>query len=164
VLDSGAVTLTSYGQAVTAEATEDGCLAVPRSSTVLAVRAAGPGAVEVRQDAGVVTIWKRAAEGAVLADDLPGIYASEEMDTRWEIARDTGAVAGAMTLHATGPVVRGAAWPLEAVTARDARAHIPGTLWRMWFDIRLERGADGRITGLTVNGGRAKAVRFARVG
>jgi CubicO group peptidase (beta-lactamase class C family) len=162
VSDGGAVTLTSYGQAVMAEATDDGWLAVPRSSTVLAVRAAGAAAVEVRQDAGVVSLWHRAAEGSALPDDLPGTYASDEMDTRWQII--CGAVGGAMMLRATGPVVRGAVWPLEAVTERDARAHIPGTLWRMWFDLRIEREPGGRIIGLTVNGGRAKAVRFLREG
>jgi CubicO group peptidase (beta-lactamase class C family) len=160
VSDTGAVTLTTYGQAVVAEATEDGFLAVPRSSTVLAVRAAAPGTVEVRQDAGVAGTWRRAPEGATLPDDIAGTYASEEMATRWEITRDGGAA----TLTATGPVVTGPAWEVTAITPRDLRAHIPGTLWKMWFDIRIERDGAGQIVSLTANGGRAKAVRFARVG
>lgn len=157
---AGAVTLTTYGQVVTAEATGDGWLEVPRSSTILAVRAAGPGAMEVRQGAGVVAVWERAAEGASLPDDLPGTYASEEMATRWEIAR----AGEAMTVTAHGPAVTGPAWTLEPITARDARAHIPGTLWKMWFDIRIARDAAGRVTGLTAHGGRAKAVSFLREG
>ncbi len=157
---AGGVTLTTYGQVAAAEATADGWLEVPRSSTVLAARAAGERAVTVRQDAGVVSTWHRAAEGASLAAALPGRYASEEMGTTWDITRS----GDAMTVTAHGPVVHGPAWTLTPITARDARAHIPGTLWRMWFDIRIERDGAGRITGLLAHGGRAKAVRFAREG
>jgi hypothetical protein len=39
------------------------------------VRAAAPGTVEVRQDAGVVALWNRTPEGAAFPDDLPGTYA-----------------------------------------------------------------------------------------
>jgi CubicO group peptidase (beta-lactamase class C family) len=158
VAEDGAVTLTTHGLPAVAEPTEDGWLAVPRASAVFAVRATGADAVEVRQDAGIVSVWRRVAEGAALPDDLPGTYASEEMATRWVIARDdTG-----MTARAYGPAVRGPAWTVEPVTERDVRVHVPMTLMRAWIDVRLERDASGAIAALVASGGRAKAVRYVR--
>jgi len=159
VAEDGAVTLTTHGLAAVAEATEDGWLAVPRASAVFAVRAAGADAVEVRQDAGIVSLWRRVPEAAALPDDLPGTYASDEMAARWVIAR----CATGMTVRAHGPVVRGPAWTVEPVTERDVRVHVPTTLMRAWLDVRLERDASGAIVALVASGGRAKAVRYLRM-
>lgn len=156
--EDGAVTLTTNGLPAAAEATEDGWLAVPRASAVFALRGAGPDAVEVRQDAGVVSTWRRVAEGAALPDDLPGTYVSEEMATRWEIVRE----GAGMTARAHGPVVRGPAWEIEPVAERDVRVHVPMTLMRAWLDVRIERGAGGAIAALVVNGGRVKEARYTR--
>jgi hypothetical protein len=38
----------------------------------------------------------------------------------------------------------------------------PMTLFRAWLDGRVLRDADGRITGLLVDGGRAKGLVFVR--
>jgi CubicO group peptidase (beta-lactamase class C family) len=158
VADDGAATLTTNGLPAVAEAREDGWLAVPRSSAVFQVRGAGPDAVEVALDAGVTSLWQRVAPGATLPADLAGTYVSEEMAARWVVS----AAEGGLSLRAHGPVVRGPAWPLEAITERDVRIHVPGTLARGWLDARVERDGSGAITALVVNGGRVKAARYAR--
>jgi hypothetical protein len=157
VAEDGTTTLTTNGLASIAETTEDGWLAVPRSSSVFHVRGAGPDAVEVRLDAGVTSLWQRVKPGAALPADLPGTYVSEEMAARWVVS----AAGGEMSLRAYGPVVRGPAWPIEAVTDRDVRIHVPG-IFRSWLDTRIERDDSGAITALVVNGGRVKAVRYTR--
>jgi hypothetical protein len=157
--EDGTVTFTTNGLPATAEATEDGRLGVPRSGVPITVRPAGPDAVEVDQDAGVIGLWQRVAPGAVLPDDLPGTYLSDEMAARWTITRE----GDGMIVRSHGPVVRGPGWPVEAITAQDVRVHIPATIARSWLDVRVERGADGAIRALNVHGGRVKAVRYARL-
>jgi hypothetical protein len=159
VADDGTPTLTTNGLPSIAEATEDGWLCVPRSSSILMVRSAGGDAVEVMRDAGSVSLWQRTPAEAALPADLPGVYASEEMAARWTVTQ----AGEAMTVRAHGPVVRGPAWAVEPVTASDVRVHVPGTLARGWLDVRTERGADGTITSLLVNGGRVKGARFRRL-
>jgi CubicO group peptidase (beta-lactamase class C family) len=158
VAEDGTVTFTANGLPATAEVTEDGRLGVPRSGVPITVRGAGPDAVEVEQDAGVIGLWRRVARGATLPDDLPGSYVSDEMGAHWIIARGDGG----MSVRAHGPVVRGPAWPLEAITAEDVRVHIPATVGRSWLDVRIRRNAEGAITDLVVQGGRVKSVRYAR--
>lgn len=158
VSEEGVPTLKVNGLPSTAEATEDGRLAIPRSSTVFSVRAKGPDAVEVTLDAGTVSVWNRVPPGAVLPADLPGTYASEEMASRWVIER----AGEGMRVRVTGPVVRGARWEIEPIAESDVRVHVPGTLMRGWLDARVERDAGGAIAALVVNGGRAKRVRYAR--
>jgi CubicO group peptidase (beta-lactamase class C family) len=157
VAEDGTTTLTTNGLASPAEATDDGWLAVARSSSVFHVRGAGPDNVEVRLDAGVTSLWQRVTPGARLPADLPGTYVSEEMAARWDVS----AAADGMSLRAYGPVVRGPAWSLEPITERDVRVHVPG-IFRSWLDTRIERDDNGAITALVVNGGRVKAVRYLR--
>ncbi len=160
VAEDGTVTLNTNGMPSVAEATEDGFLAVPRSSSLFAVRGAGDDAIEVKLDAGIVQTWRRVPDGAVLADDLEGAYESEEMAARWTLSRNED---GTMVARARGPVVRGAEWQVEPIAENDVRVHIPGTLMRGWLDVRIERGAGGAIASLVVTGGRVKAARFPRV-
>ncbi|WP_239451620.1 serine hydrolase domain-containing protein [Elioraea rosea] len=159
VAEDGAVTLNTYGMPVVAAPTDDGFLAVPRSSTVFAVRAIDGETIEVRLDAGTVERWVRVPDGAVLPDDLAGTYESAEMAARWIVSRE---VDGGLSVRAHGPVVRGPEWRIEPITERDMRLHILGTLMRGWLDVRLERDGAGAVAALLVSGGRAKAVRFER--
>jgi CubicO group peptidase (beta-lactamase class C family) len=158
VSDTGVPTLTTNGLPSIAEATYDGRLCVPRSSSVFFVRAAGADAVEVELDAGTVAVWQRTPAEPDLPDDLPGTYVSEEMATRWVITKDSDG----MSARAFGPVIRGAKWQLEAIGPDDVRVHVPGTLMRGWLDARVERDGAGAIAALVVNGGRVKAARYAR--
>lgn len=157
---AGAVTLSTYGQAMAGEATADGRLAVPRSSSVFAVRAAGPDAVEVELDAGIRETWQRVADGAALPDDLPGEYESAEMATVWTIRRvDEGIEA-----RAAGPVAHGAPWRVTPVGPRDVRLHLPTRPNPSWIDVRLERDAAGVLVALVASSSRVRGVRYLRRG
>jgi CubicO group peptidase (beta-lactamase class C family) len=158
VSDEGVVTLNTNGLPSIAEATEDGRICVPRSSSVFTVRAAGSDAVEVELDAGHVALWQRTPSAPDLPEDLPGTYLSEEMATRWVITKEPDG----MVARAYGPVIRGASWQIEAIGPDDVRLHVPGTLMRGWLDVRVERDQAGAIAALVVNGGRVKAARYAR--
>ncbi|WP_376093618.1 serine hydrolase domain-containing protein [Roseomonas sp. CCTCC AB2023176] len=152
----GKPTLALNGLTVSAEAMEDGRLASPRSSSVFFVRAAGPDAVEVEQDAGTIGIWHRAPAGAALPEDLPGAYRSDEMATTWTLTEE----AGAMSVRAAGPVVNGPAWEVDAIAPDLLRLQIPGALFRAWLDVRVLRES-GRITALEARGARQAGDRPA---
>ncbi len=159
VPESGAPTLASNGLTAAAEPLADGRLATPRGSSVFAVRAAGPDAVEVEQDAGAISVWGRVAPGAAMPEGLPGAYRSPEMDATWTVTADA---AGAHHVVARGPAAVGQPWPVEPIQGDVIRVHVPGTLWPAWLDVRVTRRGDGAVTGLLVNGGRARGVRYAR--
>jgi hypothetical protein len=55
-------------------------------------------------------------------------------------------------------------WEIEPIEADIIRIYTPLTLYRGWLDTRVLRDASGRITGLHVDGGRAKGLVFTRVG
>ncbi len=157
-LDGKAMSLTTNGLPMAAEATEEGRMASPRASSLFAVRAAGDDAVEVEQDAGTIGLWRRAPAAAGLPDDLAGTYRSDEMATEWTIREQDGA----LMVVAHGPVVTGPAWEVEAIDADLFRIHMPGTLHRAWLDVRALR-SDGRVCALRASGGRVKRVRYDRV-
>jgi CubicO group peptidase (beta-lactamase class C family) len=158
VSDEGVPTLNTNGLPAIAEATDDGRITVPRSSSVFTVRAAGADAVEVELDAGTTATWHRTPENPSLPADLPGTYVSAEMDARWVIAKD----GEGMVARAHGPVIRGPKWSIEAIGGDDVRVHVPGTLMRGWLDVRAIRDGAGAIEALVVNGGRVKKARFVR--
>lgn len=155
---AGIPSLALNGLAVTAEATEDGRLALPRASGVFAVKAAGPDAIEVEQDAGLRGLWHRVAEGATLPAGLPGTYHSPETAARWVVTEAEGRI----FIRAHGPVATGQPWEVTAVAGDILRATVPGTLFRSWLDLRVLREGEA-IIGLEASGGRAKRVRYDRV-
>ena len=154
--ESGKATLTMNGIPAVAEASEDGRLAVPRSSSVFLLREADDG-VEVEQDAGTIGVWRRVAAGASLPEGLAGRYRSQEMATDWTVAEQDGAV----TIVASGPVVTGPAWDVEPIDGDVFRVRTPGTLYRGWFDVRAIR-EQGSVRALVASGGRVKRVRYER--
>ncbi|UFN48027.1 serine hydrolase [Roseomonas sp. OT10] len=155
--EAGAPTLTLNGMMVVAEATEDGRLASPRSSSVFTLRAAGPDAVEVEQDAGVKGLWHRVPPGAALPEGLAGTYRSEETDAVWTVLEKDGKT----WVQSRGPVAVGPLWEVEAIEGDLIRVHTPGTLWRIWLDVRVQREG-GTIAGLLASGGRVKRMRYRR--
>jgi D-aminopeptidase len=158
VSDTGMPTMSVNGQVVTAEATEDGRLASPRSSSVFALRATGPDAVEVEQDAGVTSQWRRIEPGATLPSGLPGTYRSLETATTWTVTEADNET----WVQASGPVVTGPRWKLEPVEGDLIRLHVPGTLFQGWLDVRIRRDVNGVVTGLEASGGRVKRVHYRR--
>ena len=155
--EAGTPTLTLNGMTVVAEATEDGRLASPRSSSVFTLRPAGSDAVEVEQDAGVMGLWHRVTPGAALPDGLSGIYRSAEAEAVWTIMEQDGK----SWVQASGPVATGPLWEVEPIEGDLIRIHAPGTLFRTWLDVRVLR-EEGRIAGLEASGGRVKRMRYQR--
>jgi hypothetical protein len=155
VSDRGELTITTNGMTVTAEVTEDGRFASPRGSSVFALRAAEPDAVEVEQDAGMAGLWHRVLPGDSLPEDLPGTYHSPEMATTWTITQAEGKT----WVRASGPVATGPLWEVEPVQGDVMRLHVPGTLFRGWLDVRVLRKG-GQVVGLEASGGRVKRVRY----
>jgi hypothetical protein len=77
------------------------------------------------------------------------------MDATWTISGSAVSVAG--------PVIRHDGWRIEGVQGDIIRLHLPSTLFEAWLDIRVLRDGAGGITGLFVNGGRAKGLTYSRV-
>lgn len=158
VPEHGAPTLTTHGMIVNAEATPDGRLASPRSSSVFLVRGLTADSIEVEQDAGTIGIWRRVAGGASLPAGLPGRYRSEEMAATWTLTE----AEGRCWIRASGPVVTGQPWEVTPIEGDILRVTVPATLFRAWMDLRVLR-RNGAIIGLEASGGRAKKVRYDRL-
>jgi CubicO group peptidase (beta-lactamase class C family) len=158
VPESGIPTLSTNGLEVKVEATVDGRLASPRSSSVFLVRGLGPDVIEVEQDAGTRGPWRRVPEGASLPTGLPGTYYSQEMASTWTLTEADGKA----WVRASGLVVTGQHWELTPVEGDILRVTVPGTLFRTWLDVRVLR-RDGAVIGLEASGGRAKHVRYDRI-
>jgi hypothetical protein len=102
----------------------------------------------VELDAGVSLPFRR-AEGAPLPM-LDGTWRCAELGAEWLIAGDR--------VQPRGPLRRGPAWHMEAISPGQLRVHMPATPFPAWADVVLD--ADG--TAMTVHGGRARGLRFLR--
>jgi D-aminopeptidase len=156
----GPPTFTLYGLKHATEPLADGRIATARANVVFAVRPAGEDAIEVEQDAGTVGVWRRAGPGATMPTGLAGTYRSDEMDATWTMRPDAN---GGLAIDVRGPVAATGNWRIEALAEDVVRIHVPGTLWPAWLDTRVQRDGAGAVTGLKVNGGRARGVLYARV-
>ena len=159
VPDQGPPTLATFGLVAAAELLPDGRLATARSSSVFAVGAAGVDAVEVEEDAGTKSIWRRVAPGASIPGGLPGRYENAETASTWTVQPDE---AGGLAVVAHGPAYRGQPWPIEPIEGDVIRIRVPGTVWAMWYDARVVRDSDGAVTGLLVHAGRVKSILYDR--
>jgi D-aminopeptidase len=139
--------------------TADGRLATSSGSGEFTLRFVGA-SIEVERDAGVTETLHRVTPGARLPPDLPGRYANADTAATWTItATDTGA-----ELRAAGPLLlTSGAWEIEPIDGDYIRIYTPLTLYRGLLDTRVLRDVSGGITGLHVDGGRAKGLVFARV-
>jgi hypothetical protein len=95
-----------------------------------------------------------------LPPDLPGRYGSDEMAAVWTIEAERD---GEMAVRVDGPVARGATMRVRPVDGDFVRIAAQRALFDAWMDVRVLRGADGRITGLHVDGGRVRNVTFMRL-
>lgn len=138
----------------------DGRLGTSRGIASMAVRAAGPDALEVELDAGHRSLWRRTPAQPALPPDLPGRYCSTELAATWEIAE----LDGSLHVRVAGPVVQGQLWEIVPVQDDHIRIIVPWSLiQRAWLDVRLTRDAQGNVTGLLASGGRVKSVQFEKV-
>ena len=154
----GSVTASTYGVTFTTLPTADGYLATSRGSDDFAMRLVSDDVLEVRRDAGVSEKLHRIAGGAQLPPDLPGRYASAEAAAMWTIA----AADAGMTLGIAGPLYKGTGSQIEPIEGDFVRVITPTPLFRGWLDARIVRDGAGAIAGLHVDGGRARALFFAR--
>ena len=94
-----------------------------------------------------------------LPSDLEGEYRSEELETVWRFVRDAS---GAITVTVEGPLSRRGGWIVVPVQPDLFWVRIPLRWLPSMLDVRVIRDSDQEILGLSVSGGRAKAVYFSR--
>lgn len=104
--------------------------------------------------------FKRMAPIEALPDGLEGVYRSPEMGTIWRFERNAE---GAMSVAVEGAIMRRAGWPVVPVQPDVFWVKNPLRWLPAMLDVRVVRADDGDILGLSVCGGRAKAVYFARL-
>ena len=153
--DDGMLTVTTYGVPFTACANEDGRLGNRTYSTPFTFRLLGEGGkLEVEQDAGATATYHRVAEGAALPDGLSGRYVNDDMAASWTIE--------GTSLTVIGPLRVGTRWSVEPIEGDVIRVVAPTALFAAWLDGRVLRERGGRITGLALDGGRARRLVFRR--
>jgi D-aminopeptidase len=155
---AGRVTASTNGVTFTTIPTEDGGLATSRGSADFTMRLTAGDVLDVERDAGIHETLHRVADGATLPRDLPGRYDNADVAATWTIA----ATDGRMALQVAGPLLSAGPWEIEPIEGDFIRIVTPMTLYRAWLDVRVQRDAAGRITGLLVDGGRVRNVTFTQ--
>ncbi len=153
VSDTGVVTATPYGVPMGVKPAEDGRLLAGKGAFALLIRPHAD-SVEVELASGHVQHFHRVTADAPLPGGLDGTYRCADMAARWTIAGDTVAV--------SGPLLTGQHWQLTGVEGDILRVLMPSQLFQGWLDVRVLRDATGDVTGLYVNGGRAKGLLYSR--
>ncbi|WP_135467631.1 serine hydrolase domain-containing protein [Crenalkalicoccus roseus] len=138
--------------------TGDGRLTARRGGFPFLVAPPEGGELVVETSAGTLSRFRRAPEGAALPADLAGPWRCAELDAAWSIAPE----GGEMAARVRGPLVSAGPWRITPVAPDAFRVHVPGTLFPGWLDGRVLRDAAGRAEALSVSGGRARDLRFAR--
>ena len=120
------------------------------------------GALEVERDAGHFARLHRPAANAALPEGLTGTYQCEELGAAWTLAP---APDGTMAARIAGPLANAGPWEVSAIEGDIIRVATPSILSRGWADVRVLRdGAGAGVSGLLVNGGRARGLHFRRRG
>jgi D-aminopeptidase len=158
---AGAPVATLYGNANRLEPAADGRLEAAHSAADFVAAPASDGhSMDVQLDAGTRAVYHRVAADAVLPADLVGTYGNDEIAATWRIAEE----AGEMVVRVAGPHVRSGPWAIEPIEGDVIRIYPPATQYRSWLDARVQRDAAGAVSGLAVNGGRARLLVFDRRG
>jgi CubicO group peptidase (beta-lactamase class C family) len=159
VMEAGRLVLRANGVPSMPFVLADGWVGAAHGSTMLAVRPAEGGCIEVERSAGVSSVWHRAAPGGLPAG-LAGTYVSAEMAATWIFAEEPDG----WRVRVQGPVVAaGGPWAVTPIDGECVRVAVPGSLYDAWLDVRavMEGGA---VVTLLASGGRVKNVRYERVG
>jgi CubicO group peptidase (beta-lactamase class C family) len=144
--------------------TDDGRLIASRSARDFVAHAGADGdTLEVEADARFRSVFTRAPEAAALPADLPGRYSSDETAAAWTIAEPTEAAPDRMAISVAGPVVRASGMYVVPIDGDIVRVMTPRALFESWMDTRVIRDAAGVITGLRVDGGRARGLVYRRM-
>lgn len=156
---AGAPVATLYGNANRLIPTADGRFEAAHSAAdFIATPSEDRHSIAVELDAGTLATYHRVAADAVLPSDLAGSYGNDEIAAIWTIAEE----GDAMTVRVAGPHVRSGPWPIEPIEGDVIRIYPPGTQYRSWLDVRVRRDVAGAVSGLAVNGGRARLLVFDR--
>lgn len=155
VSPAGAVTVTPNGVPMTVKAAADGRLVAGKGSFALWIRPSS-GGLDVALPSGHHQAFTRVDADAPLPGGLDGIYENADMGARWTIAGHQVTVAG--------PIITAQHWTVAGIEGDILRVHLPSVLFQGWLDVRVLRGADGAVSGLYVNGGRAKGVVYTKRG
>jgi hypothetical protein len=159
-IENGKLVGRTWGAAFPLRATEDGRLIASHSARDFVIRLSADGdTLDVEADAATHAVFHRAPAEPVLPEDLPGRYESAELDAVWSITPREG---GLMRARADGPVVRGGEMRVEPIDGDFIRVVVPRALFDAWNDVRVLRDKAGRISGLHVDGGRARGLVFTR--
>lgn len=134
---------------------EEGRLASARGTIHFALERDGE-AFLLHEEAGHSAPLIRTNGPLPLPEDAPGTYVCPDLDATWTIAPD-----GRWTVE--GPHARSGPFRTEGLAEDFARFHSPGALFDHWWDVRFTRSEAGRVTGLLVNGSRARGLRFTRL-
>jgi D-aminopeptidase len=154
----GRRTATTHGVTFPIVPTTDGRFTTSRGSGDFTIRVLSDDAVEVERDAGIREILHRTTTDANLPDDLVGRYVNPEIAAAWTITRiDKG-----MIVQVAGPLRVGVSWEIEPIEDDCIRIVTPSNLFRAWLDVRILRDDCGTVSGLHVDGGRARGLIFAR--
>lgn len=155
---AGQVIACMYGVAFITVPTEDRGFATSRGSGDFTMWLRADDRLDVERDAGVQETLHRIAPNAQLPLDLPGSYENADTAATWTISNAKQGV----TLEVCGPLLRQVHWEIEPIEGDFIRVISPSVLFRGWFDCRVLRDATGAVTGLLVDGGRAKGLLFMR--
>jgi hypothetical protein len=115
--------------------------------------------LKVQRDAGVHETLHRVAPGSKLPGDLPGRYRNPDVAATWTIA----SLGSEMELDVAGPLRAAGPWPIEPIEGDFIRIVSPSNLFQAWLDVRILRGRGDEITGLQVDGSRARNLLFCKV-
>lgn len=148
---AGVPVVRSHGVPFALAPLPDGRLTARRGVFCFTLRAV-PEGLELEEDAGIRTLFRRAPGQAAMPDGLPGRYACAELGAEWTIGADHG-------VTVRGPHATAGPWRLEAMTPGLLRLHAPGVLFDSWYDIGLR--PDGT---LEAHGARARGLAFERIG
>ncbi len=141
----------SHGVSFALAPRADGALEARRGVFCFTLRRVA-GGLELEEDAGMRTLFRRAPAAPALPEGLPGRYACAELAAEWHI--DTG-----HHVTARGPHAVAGPWRLEPVAPGRFRLHMPGPLFESWADLRLLPGG-----AIEANGARARGLVFERIG
>ena len=155
----GRITACTHGVTFTTVPTDDGGLATSRGSADFTMWPVSDEILKVQRDAGVHETLHRVAPGSKLPSDLPGRYHNPDIAATWTIASS----GSEMTLHVAGPLRATGPWPIEPIEGDFIRIVSPSNLFQAWLDVHIQRGGGGAITGLQVDGSRARNLLFCKV-
>jgi D-aminopeptidase len=158
--EDGRPTGTMNGASFGLDPTADGRLAAHRGAFPLTIAPAPDGsAIAAELDAGMTAMFHRVEADTPPPADLAGRYVNDEVAATWTIV----SAGNAADLTVDGPLAKAGPWRIVGIDGDFLRIHATANWIRSAFDARITRDPRGRVTGLTVSGGRVKNMVMRRV-